>query len=69
MIVIKAGNEKDRYKIYDGCKFICDKCGCEWIATRSEVKFLPPFMEFGVYMACPNCKTTCYRNLFNDGED
>lgn len=55
MNIIKVGNPEYYKEKGNDFYFKCERCECEWTAKRNEVKFTPPCMEFGVYMACPTC--------------
>ena len=53
MVIIKMG---DVLKSVSNYNFICDNCGCEWLADKNEVKITPPPFPHEVYMKCPNCR-------------
>lgn len=55
MVITKLG---DVSKAHGEFHFRCHRCGCEWWASRGDkgLGISPPFMEFFVYMKCPNCK-------------
>lgn len=53
MKIIKHGTPKDCLH------FICDKCGCEWLATKEEADKTPDVFlveeDDGYVMTCPDC--------------
>ena len=55
MVITKLG---DVNKAHGEFHFRCHHCRCEWLANRGDkgLGISPPFMEFFVYMKCPNCK-------------
>lgn len=55
MVIIKSGEPN---KAHGEFYFRCNYCKCEWAASRGDkgLGISPPFVEFFVYMKCPNCK-------------
>lgn len=53
MKIIKHGTPKDCLH------FICDECGCEWLATKEETYKTPDTFlveeDDGYVMTCPDC--------------
>ena len=55
MFVINSGDPK---KSAASFQFLCNNCGCQWMAERKEVSITPPCLPYEVYMNCPNCRKT-----------
>lgn len=55
MFIINSGDPK---KSAASFRFLCNNCGCQWMAERKEVKITPPCLPYAVYMQCPNCRKT-----------
>lgn len=59
MTIIKHGDiEKRRGEFH----FVCERCGCEWEASRGDtgLSFSPPCVKFYAIMKCPDCGNTAY---------
>lgn len=65
MKIIKHGTPKDCLH------FICDKCGCEWLATKEEADKTPDIFlveeDDGYVMTCPDCHNVFGRTIKSYG--